>query len=224
MPVNHTVLLETAKDFAKFLTSGFLLSLDVIGVLLNVVDTVDFVNTVEENNTGVRLFALGGFLHGVDFASKKRSKFTGKSSATNGSHDTPLIAGSVKKFDRNGRNLPFGFGVLIKNGREPEFPNFRERFFFGELLIIVKVGNIKSDIANDTEIKKSAGIGGLEIFVVFAFRVERGIAADAIPNIESFRVIGKNGQPKARDMKHTFDNFIAINGSDFGFLIMRNDP
>ena len=113
--------------------------------------------------------------------------------------------------------MPLGFGVLIKNGRKTEFPNFGERFFFGKFLFVINVRNIKSDIANDTKVKKSAGIGSLKIFIVLAFRVERGIAAEATPNIESFRVIGEYGQPKARDMKHTLDNFVAIAGSEFSF-------
>ena len=89
--------------------------------------------------------------------------------------------------------MPLGFGVLIKNGRKTEFPNFGERFFFSKFLSFIGVGDIKSDIANDTKVKKSAGIGSLEIFVVLALRVEGSVAADATPNVESFRVIGKDG-------------------------------
>ena len=217
--LNHTVFFKTTKDFGKFVASTIFLFPDVIVVLLNVADAVDFVDTIEENNAGVRLFTLGGLLHGVDFAGKKSSKFIGRSSATNGSYGTPLIAGSVKEFDRNGRNLPFGFGILIKDGSSENFPNFRERFFFSEFLFFVKVRNVKSNITNDTKVEESAGIGSLEIFIVLAFRVEKRVSADATPNIKSFGVIGKDGQPKARDMKHTLDNFIAIARRESSFRI-----
>ena len=88
--------------------------------------------------------------------------------------------------------MPFGFGVLVKDRRSEDFPDFRERFFFGNFLFVIKVRNIKNDIANNAKVKKSASIGSLEIFVVLALRVEGSVAADATPNVESFRVIGED--------------------------------
>ena len=120
--------------------------------------------------------------------------------------------------------MPFSFGVLIKDRWSEDLPDFRERFFAREFLFILKVGDIKSNVADNAKVKKSAGISSLNILVILAFRIKGRISAETAPHIESFRIIGKDGQPKARNMKHTFDNFIAVTRRESGFRIMRNNP
>lgn len=75
MPVNHTVLLETVENFGKFVTSTIFLFPNVIVVLLNVVDAIDFIDAFEENDVRVKFFAFGSFFHSINFAGKEMSKF-----------------------------------------------------------------------------------------------------------------------------------------------------
>lgn len=119
--------------------------------------------------------------------------------------------------------MPFDFGVLVEDRRSENFPDFGERFFFSELLFVFKISDIESNIANDAEVEKSASISSLKIFVIFAFGVKWGVSAEATPHIESFGIIGNDGQPKARNVKHTFNNFVAIDGCKFSFGIVRSD-
>ena len=65
---NDGIFLKTIKYFVKFIASTFFLQPNVIVVLLNFVDAVNFVDTFEKDNVGIRFFALGSFLHGINFA------------------------------------------------------------------------------------------------------------------------------------------------------------
>lgn len=75
VPQNHTVLFETAKDFVEFVASTLFFQLDITRSVLNIFNTVDFVNAVKKNDVGVRFFALGSFFHSINFAGKEMSKF-----------------------------------------------------------------------------------------------------------------------------------------------------
>ena len=76
---------------------------------------------------------------------------------------------------------------MIEDRGSENFPDFGKRLFFRELLFVVKIGNIESNIANDAEIEESAGISSLKIFVVLAFRVEGRFSAEVTPHIELFQ-------------------------------------
>ncbi len=75
MTANHTVLFETIEDFGKFIASATFFKFYVIFVLLNVINTVDFVDALKENDARVRLFTFGGFFHGVNLTGEEMSKF-----------------------------------------------------------------------------------------------------------------------------------------------------
>ena len=77
MSFNHAVFLEPIKYFDKFVAGRFFLNFDITRVLLNIFNAINFVDTFEENNSGIRLFTLGSFLHSIDFAGEKAGKFVG---------------------------------------------------------------------------------------------------------------------------------------------------
>ena len=75
MTANHTVLFEAVEDFGKFSASATFFKFYIIFVLLNVIDTVDFVDAIKEYDARVRLFTFGGFFHGVNLTGEEMSKF-----------------------------------------------------------------------------------------------------------------------------------------------------
>ena len=198
MSVNQAIFLEMLKDFNDFITSSILFLFQVISILLNVVNAVDLVDTLKKNSTGVRLLAFGSILHSINFTSKKASNFISAGTATNSGDSFGSFCGG-NELDRSSRNLSFSFGVLIKDRGIENFPDVRKRFFFSKFLFVADIGDIECNITDNAKIKESADVSSLKIFVNFAFRIEGSISTEATPNIESFRVIGEDRNPKPRN-------------------------
>ena len=74
---DETIFFKTIENFNKFLPSRLLFRPNIVVVLLNVSDAINFVDTFEENNSRIRLFTLDSFFHGIDFAGEKAGEFVG---------------------------------------------------------------------------------------------------------------------------------------------------
>ena len=222
VPVNQAILFKMLEDFCKFVASTTLFLFETVGVLLDVVNAVDLVDTVKQDDTRVRLLTFGSFFHGVNFTSKEVGKFIGVNSATNSGN---VLSGfcSVDENNRSSGNLPFGFGILIEDRWSEDFPDFRKRFFFRVFLLVFEVGDIESNVADNAEIEQSTSVGGLKIFVKFAFRVKGGISAETTPSTKFIRIVSDNRNPKTRDMEQATDNSLAHYRIQLSFKILGYD-
>ena len=82
---NHVVLFETVENFDEFVTSATLFFIDSISIsLLNVVNTINFINAFKENDVRIRLFTFSSFFHGINFASKEIGEFISAVTAFDG--------------------------------------------------------------------------------------------------------------------------------------------
>ena len=126
MPANQAIFFKAEQNFFKFLPCDKFFLFDVIGILLNIFDAVDFIDALEEDDAGIRLFAFGSFFHGVDFAGEKVSEFIVMRATFQRSFSISFLGG-VEKADGNSGNLSFSFGVLVENGRKAELPDIGKR-------------------------------------------------------------------------------------------------
>ena len=50
VPTNQIIFFKTVEDFYQFLPSSFLFRLNIVGILLNIVDTVNFLDALKYND------------------------------------------------------------------------------------------------------------------------------------------------------------------------------
>ena len=138
---------------------------DVVFIFLNVIDTVNGIYTVENND----FIVSGAFFHGVDFASEEVGKFVGMSTALESRFIVHFIK-SIKK--DHGDRGDFISGILVKNGRSNELPNFGNVFSFNDFLTVNDMGDSNGAFGNLAEFEKSSAVYRLQFFIELAFGFE----------------------------------------------------
>ena len=114
----------------------------------------------------------------------------------------------------------FVSGILVKNGRSNELPDFGNVFSFDDFLSVNGASDSNGAFSNPPEFEKSPAVYRLQAFGFKGTLCRIGI--EVSPDVSFFGVVGDNGNEEVANVEHAFSDFKPSRISKFGVGVLSN--